>query len=224
MERRCRAGRGCDVGRGATRRQGAVDRGAAQRRGARRGEAEIGRGRAGYAPPRSAGAESASRLPRLRKDVQCAPRLPSSRLHRRRRRCRRVEEPPASEARAGDVRIYSMHTQRVMPKRCGDSALASIPDAVCGLVLRYHHYHKCWTMSYYAKIVCATNITYEIYVECACIRKQKEEEIEIFIGTPCQVSAYFLLLCQGQAFRKFVGGYTRWCPLLKRYIACNHNS
>ncbi len=74
MERRSRAGRGCDVGRGAARQQGAVDRGAAQQRGARRGEAEIGRGRAGYAPPYSAGVESASRLQRLRlhwEDVQC---------------------------------------------------------------------------------------------------------------------------------------------------------
>jgi len=144
---------------GAARRGGRLRWTGARRSGeGRRGEAEIGRGRAGYAPPCSAGAESASRLPRLREDVQCAQCLPSSHLHRRRRRCRRAEEPPASEARAGDVRIYSMHTQQVMPKRCGDSALASIPDAVCGLVLRYHHYHKCWTMSYYAKIVCATNI------------------------------------------------------------------
>ena len=85
-------------------------------------------------------------------------------------------------------------------------------------------YHRCWTMSDYVKNGCATNIAYEIYVECACIRKQKEEKIEIFIGTPCQVSAYFLLLCQGQAFREFVGGYTRWCPLLKLYISCNPHS
>ena len=63
-------------------------------------------------------------------------------------------------------------------------------------------------MSDYVKNGCATNIAYEIYV-CACIRKQKEEEIEIFIGTPWQVSAYFLLLCQEQAFREFDGGYTR---------------
>ncbi len=37
-------------------------------------------------------------------------------------------------------------------------------------------------MSDYVKTVCATNIAYEIYVECACIRKQKEEKLKYLLA------------------------------------------
>ena len=53
--------------------------------------------------------------------------------------------------------------------------------------------------------------------------KTKWRKIELFLPTPCQLLAFFLL-CRWLAFREFVCGYTRWCPLLKLYISCNPHS
>ncbi len=126
---------GYDALRGAARQQGAADRGVAQWGGAaRRGGACSGRDqtRLGGALRRSGNthsesAELASRLPRRRlhaeeEDVQCAVRLPSSRLDRLHRQCRRAEEPRASETKAGNIMIYSIHTSLLQQVMLNQSA------------------------------------------------------------------------------------------------------